>query len=402
MNYNHILIRYAELSLKGKNRKEFEKQLHENVKFALKEFPKIKIVRSFGRMFIELNGTDEGKVSERLKDIFGIFSFSPALKVELNQEKINDAALWAIKDALPNEKGTFKVAVKRANKSYPYRSQQLNHEIGAHILRNTEDITVDVHHPQVEVKVEIREDAAYIMCKTIHGAGGLPVRTAGKVLLMLSGGIDSPVAGYLALKRGVELEAIHFHSPPFTNERARQKVEDLTKVLTRFGGSIKLHIVPFTEAQKAIHEHVPDKYEMTVMRRFMLRIAEKAAEKFGALAIVNGESLGQVASQTLHSMHTINEVTNTPILRPLITMDKIEVIEIAKKIGTYDISILPYEDCCTIFLPPQTVTKPNREKTNAFEEGLNIDYYVENAVNGIETLHISGKDKIDEQFKDLF
>lgn len=402
MKYNHILIRYAELALKGKNRKDFEKKLQENVKNAMKEFPKVKVVRSFGRMFIELNGVDENKVSERLKDIFGIYSFSPALKVVLEQDKINDAALWAIKDAIPEESGTFKVSARRVNKKYPLGSQELNHEIGGHILRNTENIKVDVHNPDVEVKVEIRDDAAYIMCKTIQGAGGLPVGTAGKVLLMLSGGIDSPVAGYLALKRGVQLEAIHFHSPPFTSERARQKVEDLTKVLTKFGGDIKLHIVPFTETQKAIHEHVPSKYEMTVTRRFMLRIAERAAEKFGALAIVNGESLGQVASQTLHSMNAINEVTNFPVLRPLITMDKIEVIDIAKKIGTYDISILPYEDCCTIFLPPQTVTKPTKDKAKAYEQGMDIDYYVENAVNGIETVIISSKEKVDKEFEELF
>lgn len=402
MKYNHILIRYAELALKGKNRKDFEKKLQENVKNAMKEFPKVKVVRSFGRMFIELNGVDENKVSERLKDIFGIYSFSPALKVVLEQDKINDAALWAIKDAIPEESGTFKVSARRVNKKYPLGSQELNHEIGGHILRNTENIKVDVHNPDLEVKVEIRDDAAYIMCKTIQGAGGLPVGTAGKVLLMLSGGIDSPVAGYLALKRGVQLEAIHFHSPPFTSERARQKVEDLTKVLTKFGGDIKLHIVPFTETQKAIHEHVPSKYEMTVTRRFMLRIAERAAEKFGALAIVNGESLGQVASQTLHSMNAINEVTNFPVLRPLITMDKIEVIDIAKKIGTYDISILPYEDCCTIFLPPQTVTKPTKDKAKAYEQGMDIDYYVENAVNGIETVIISSKEKVDKEFEELF
>src|SRR5690554_4050561 len=402
MKYNHILIRYAELALKGKNRKDFERKLQDNLKFAMKEFPELKIVRSFGRMFLELNGADEEKVSSRLQDVFGIHSFSPALKIQLDQEKINDAALWAIKDALPEENGTFKVSVKRANKNYPYRSQQLNQDIGAHILKNTNNITVNVHHPDVEVKVEIREEAAYIMCKTIQGAGGLPIRTAGKVLLMLSGGIDSPVAGFLALKRGVELEAIHFHSPPFTNERARQKVEDLTRVLTRFGGSIKLHIVPFTEAQKAIHEHVPDKYEMTVMRRFMLQIAVATAKKNGALAIVNGESLGQVASQTLASMNTINEVTNFPVLRPLVTMDKLEVIEIAKKIGTYDISILPYEDCCTIFLPPQTKTKPNKEKTKAFEARLDIDSYVEAAVNGIETIHITRKTKVDKEFEELF
>ncbi|WP_088033005.1 tRNA uracil 4-sulfurtransferase ThiI [Evansella clarkii] len=402
MNYNHILIRYAELALKGKNRKEFEKKLQDNLKRALKKFPETKVIRSFGRMFIELNGADEEAVSSRLKDIFGIHSFSPALKLELDQERIDEGALWAIKDALPEERGTFKVSVKRANKTFPKRSQELNYHIGSHILRNTKELTVDVHNPDVEVKVEIRDEACYIMCKTRKGAGGLPVGTAGKVMLMLSGGIDSPVAGYLALKRGVELEAIHFHSPPFTNERARQKVEDLARVLTRFGGRIKLHIVPFTAAQQEIHKKVPDNYEMTIMRRFMLRIAEAAAEKNGALALVNGESLGQVASQTLHSMHTINEVTNLPILRPLVTMDKLEVIEIARNIGTYELSILPYEDCCTIFLPPQTKTRPSIRKAAAYEQAIDVDKYVSKAVEGIETVIIKHDTNIEKEFEDLF
>ncbi|SDZ28283.1 thiamine biosynthesis protein ThiI [Evansella caseinilytica] len=401
MKYNHILIRYSELALKGKNRTDFEKKLTENIRRSLVQFPQVKVIRSFGRMFVELNGADEKAVSDRLQDVFGIHSFSPALKIELDQEKIDDGALWAMKDALPDQEGTFKVTVKRPNKSYPRRSQELNYHIGSHILRNTDRLTVDVHQPDVEVKVEIREEAAYIMCKTLLGAGGLPVRTAGKVLLMLSGGIDSPVAGYLALKRGVELEAVHFHSPPFTNERAKQKVVDLTKVLTRYGGTIRLHIVPFTEAQKEIHQKVPDKYEMTVMRRFMLRIAEGVAFNNNALAIVNGESLGQVASQTLDSMHTINEVTNMPVLRPLVTMDKLEVIEVARKIGTYDLSILPFEDCCTIFLPPQTKTKPNKEKANHYEKELAINRLVQAAVEQVETLTIRAGTNVDKEIADL-
>lgn len=401
MKYNHILIRYAELSLKGKNRKVFEKKLQTNVREALNSFENVKVKRSFGRMFVELNGHNEIDITARLKDVFGIYSFSPALKVELDQEKINDAALWAVKDAI-SSKGTFKMTVKRPNKDYPYRSQELNRTIGAHILKNTDHLSVDVHNPDVEVKVEIRQEAAYVMCKTIKGAGGLPVGTSGKVLLMLSGGIDSPVAGYLALKRGVDLEAVHFHSPPFTNERAKQKVEDLARFLTKYGSSIKLHIVPFTEAQKAIHQQVPDNYEMTIMRRFMLRIAEKTAEKNDAISLVNGESLGQVASQTLESMHTINEVTNMPVLRPLITMDKEEVVDIAKRIGTYELSILPFEDCCTIFLPPQTKTKPKREKANDYEKNLDIGYFVDRAVEGIETIEITSDTDIDQEFEELF
>ncbi|UTR15611.1 tRNA 4-thiouridine(8) synthase ThiI [Salipaludibacillus sp. LMS25] len=381
MTYDHILIRYAELSLKGKNRKQFEQKLDRNIREVLRDFEAIKVKRSYGRMFVKLNGEDETAVCQKLQTVFGIHSLSPSIKVALSEEKISEGALWAANDALPTGKGTFKVSVRRTNKDFPTGSQEMNKVIGGHILRHMDGISVDVHHPDVELKVEIRSEAAYISSKVLKGAGGLPVGTSGKVLLMLSGGIDSPVAGYLALKRGVTLEAIHFHSPPFTNERAKQKVEDLVKILTQYGGAIKLHIVPFTDVQTLIHKQVPDNYEMTVTRRFMLRIAEKIADMQHAKAIVNGESLGQVASQTLDSMYTINSVTNLPVLRPLITMDKLEVIEQARKIGTYDISILPYEDCCTIFLPAESKTKPDKDKAERYESFLNVEDIVEDAVN---------------------
>ncbi|MCR6111655.1 tRNA 4-thiouridine(8) synthase ThiI [Bacillus sp. A301a_S52] len=381
MRYDHILIRYAELSLKGKNRKQFEQKLERNIREVLKSFEAIKIKRSFGRMFVKLNGEEERAVCQKLQTVFGIHSLSPSIKVALSEEEISEGALWAAEDALPTGKGTFKVSVRRTNKDFPTGSQEMNKVIGGHILRHMDDISVDVHNPDVELKVEIRSEAAYISSKILKGAGGLPVGTSGKVMLMLSGGIDSPVAGYLALKRGVTLEAIHFHSPPFTNERAKQKVEDLVKVLTQFGGTIKLHIVPFTDVQTLIHKQVPDNYEMTVTRRFMLRIAEKIANVQHAKAIVNGESLGQVASQTLDSMYTINSVTNLPVLRPLITMDKLEVIEQARKIGTYDISILPYEDCCTIFLPAESKTKPDKDKAERYESFLNLEEIIDDAVN---------------------
>lgn len=402
MNYEHILIRYAELSLKGKNRKKFESKLEQNIKQALITFPNVKTSRSFGRMFVELYGEDEKAVSEKLKGVFGIYSFSPALKLPVAESDIVDGALWAMKDALPSGSGSFKVTVRRVNKDFPIGSQDMNKIVGGHILRNMQDLTVNVHQPDVEVKVEIRQEAAYITCKASRGAGGLPVGTSGKVILMLSGGIDSPVAGYLALKRGVTLEAIHFHSPPYTNDRARQKVEDIAKVLTEYGGNIKLHIVPFTDIQTKIHKQIPDNYEMTVTRRFMLRIASVLAEERKAKGIVNGESLGQVASQTLESMHTINEVTNLPILRPLITMDKLEVIDYAKAIGTYDLSILPYEDCCTIFLPAESKTRPTREKSARYEHWLAIDNMVQEAIEGITTIDLKLGDASQPDFEKLF
>lgn len=400
MNYEYLLIRYAELSLKGKKRTYFERKLELNIIEVLKPFPNIKTSRSFGRMFVQLNGEDEKKVSEHLQEVFGIYSFSPALKVPLDETSICQGGLWAVNDALPSGSGSFKVSVRRTNKNFPIGSQEMNHIVGGHILRNMEKITVNVHEPDIHLKVEIRDEASYISCKVIKGAGGLPVGTSGKVMLMLSGGIDSPVAGYLALKRGVTLEVIHFHSPPYTTERAKQKVEDLVQVLTKYGANINLHIVPFTDIQTAIHKQIPDNYEMTVMRRFMLRISEKLAENKKAKAIVNGESLGQVASQTLESMYTINEVTSMPILRPLVTMDKLEVIDYAKKIGTYDISIRPYEDCCTIFLPSESKTKPNHLKVQKYESFFDIDEMVQHAVDNVETIKFNNSK--DNDFEQLF
>lgn len=400
MNYDHIIIRYAELALKGKNRSQFERKLQENIKMALKPFPKAKVERTFGRMFIQLNGEDHELIAEKLSKVFGIHSFSIAVKVENVLEKIQDGALRAVTEILEGKK-TFKVSAKRANKGFPIGSQQLNYEVGGYILQNTTGLTVDVHNPDIEVKVEVREVATYISCAVYKGAGGLPVGTGGKVVLMLSGGIDSPVAGYLAMKRGVKLEAIHFHSPPYTNERAKQKVIDLTKVLTEYGGKIRLHVVPFTKIQMEIHKVIPGNYTMTIMRRMMLRISEKIALQQKAFAITTGESLGQVASQTLHSMHTINEVTNMPVLRPLITMDKLEVIDIAQKIGTFELSILPFEDCCTIFLPPETSTKPLRDKANKFEEKLDIEALIEEAVGNLDSFDILPGIEARKDFEDL-
>ncbi|SFE67822.1 tRNA uracil 4-sulfurtransferase ThiI [Alteribacillus iranensis] len=400
MRYDHILVRYGELALKGKNRNDFEKRLRRNIQHALRSHSSCKVKRTYGRMVIELRGEEPGPVMEKIKPIFGISSFSLAMKSPNEFDEIKETALQAFEQT-EGRKDTFKVSARRSYKSFPVRSQDLNKEIGAHILRNTEDVRVDVHHPDVEVTVEVREQGTYITCGRTQGAGGLPVGTAGKVALMLSGGIDSPVAGYLAMKRGAEIEAVHFHSPPFTNERARKKVEDLTKVLTRFGGPITLHVVPFTELQQAIHKEIPSNYAMTIMRRMMLRITERLAQARHMKAIVNGESLGQVASQTLESMYTINEVTNTPILRPLVTMDKQEVVDISKGIETYSISILPYEDCCTIFLPDDSVTKPRRDKAAYFEEGFDFEPLIKDAINRVETVKMEEKAAIEEEMDDL-
>lgn len=397
MEFDHILIRYGEMALKGKNIKQFINQLQHNVQQKVKEFPNVKVKRTQGRMFVILNGNEPEPIMEKCQKIFGIQSLSLAVKVDNEVEKVKDAALYALKQA--ENVNTFKVSVKRINKDFPVRSQEMNQVLGGHLLSNTEGITVDVHNPDVEVKVEIRKEATYITSGVIPGLGGLPVGTSGKSLLLLSGGIDSPVAGFLAMKRGVEIEAIHFHSPPYTSERAKQKVLDLTKQLTKFGKSIKVHIVPFTKLQQEIFREMPDAYAMTIMRRMMFRISEEVCKREGILSLTTGENLGQVASQTMDSMHTINEVTNYPIIRPLVTMDKQEVINISHEIGTYETSILPYEDCCTIFVPKSPKTKPRRDKVNYYESTHDFTLSIQEAIEGIDTVKITDKNL--DTFSDL-
>lgn len=399
MQYDHILIRYGEMALKGKNIRSFIIKLQENLQAKLKDFPNVKVKRTQGRMFILLNGHEPDPIIAICQKVFGIQSLSLAIKVENDLDKIKEAALYALKQGENIEK--FKMSVKRINKGFPHGSQEMNQILGTHLLVNTEDITVDVHQPDMEIKVEIRAEATYITSQNLPGAGGLPVGTSGKSLLLLSGGIDSPVAGYLAMKRGVQLEAIHFHSPPYTSERAKQKVLDLAKKLTDYGKSVTVHIVPFTKLQQEIFREMPDSYAMTIMRRMMFRIAESVCGKENILSLTTGENLGQVASQTMESMHTINEVTNYPIIRPLISMDKQEVIDISHKIGTYDISILPYEDCCTIFVPKAPKTKPRKDKVKHYESAYDFSETIQEAINGIETIKITPKTG-ESNFEDLF
>lgn len=400
MQYDHILIRYGEMALKGKNIKQFIIRLQENIQQKIKEFPNVKVKRTQGRMFVLLNGQDPEPVMAKLQRVFGIHSLSLAIKVENDLERIKEAALYALTN---NEDiRNFKVTVKRINKDFPVRTMEMNQILGGHLLKNTEDIPVDVHHPDLIIKVEIRLEATYITSSVVPGLGGLPVGTSGKSLLLLSGGIDSPVAGYLSMKRGVHLEAIHFHSPPFTSERAKQKVLDLTKQLAKYGKSINVHIVPFTKLQQEIFREMPEDYAMTIMRRMMFRISERVCENESILSLATGENLGQVASQTMESMHTINEVTNYPIIRPLIAMDKQEVIQISQEIGTYETSILPYEDCCTIFVPKAPKTKPKRDKVNYYESTYDFSASIEEAINGIETIKIADQNKVEDSFTDLF
>lgn len=399
MEFDHILIRYGEMALKGKNRKKFYSKLQDNLRNTLTEFADIKVKRTQGRMFVHLNGQDPEPIMAKCKEVFGIQSLSLAIKVPNDEQQIKDATLYALKNS--NAVKTFKISVKRIDKGFPVRSQEFNREVGSHLLMNTDDYTVDVHQPDLDLKIEIRTEATYITTEVIKGAGGFPVGTSGKSLLLLSGGIDSPVAGYLAMKRGVAIEAIHFHSPPFTSERAKQKVLDLASELTNYGATIKVHVVPFTKLQQLIFQQMPERYSMTIMRRMMLRISEAICQKESILSMTTGESLGQVASQTMESMNCINEVTNYPVIRPLITMDKLDIIDISRRINTYDISIRPYEDCCTIFVPKAPKTKPRREKVNYFESTIDFAELIQEAVADTETIRIT-KENNEDQYQDLF
>ncbi|MCC2928103.1 tRNA uracil 4-sulfurtransferase ThiI [Bacillus sp. LBG-1-113] len=401
MNYDHILIRFGEISTKGKNRKSFIERLKQNVRLVLKDYPTLKYFSNRDRMTITLNGVDPEVLFPHLKQVFGIQSFSLAIKCESRLDDIKTTALQAIKDQYqPGD--TFKVATKRAHKQFELDTNEMNAEIGGHILRNTEGLTVDVRNPDIPLRIEIREEATFLTIRNEKGAGGLPVGSAGKAMLMLSGGFDSPVAGFYAMKRGLSVEAVHFFSPPYTSERAKQKVMDLAKCLSRFGGSMTLHIVPFTKTQELIQKQIPENYTMTATRRLMLQIADRIREKRNGLAIITGESLGQVASQTLESMYAINAVTSTPILRPLIAMDKTEIIEKSREIGTYETSIQPFEDCCTIFTPPSPKTRPKKEKIEHFESFVDFEPLIQEAVDHIETMTLYSEQEANDTFAELF
>lgn len=400
MLYDHIILKYGEISLKKKNRKDFIKQLRRNVKRQLSQFSNLDIESTREWMMIKLNGEDPNQIIPICQRIFGIQNLSVAVKVDNDLESIKQAALFALQEA--NNVKTFKVSVRRANKDFPYKSPEMNQIIGGHLLSNTEKVTVDVHNPDLEVNLNIRDHYTYITSKRYPGVGGLPVGSSGSTLLQLSGGIDSPVAGYLAMSRGLRIEAIHFHSPPYTSDGAKQKVIDLTRKLAEHGHDIRIHVIPFTAMQQKIHREIPFGYSMTVMRRMMLRISEIVASKRGILSITNGESLGQVASQTLESMHAINSVTNFPILRPLITMDKQEIIKIAKEIDTYPISIRPFDDCCTVFVPSSPKTKPRKDKVEYYESQLDLTKELEELLANIEEIHVSAKNEDNDPLNELF
>lgn len=402
MIFKEILIRYGELSTKGRNKKEFINRLRENIRYSFNDIGPLKIRAERDRMFITIDNEEKYEaLMNRLPAVFGIQSFSPVASCSKDLDDMKALAIAIMEDYRDKGELTFKVEVRRTDKTFPLDSHELQREMGGTVLPQFANLSVQVRKPDVTLRIEVREDAIYMMAQVIQGAGGMPVGSNGKSLLMLSGGIDSPVAGYLMMKRGVRLEAIHFFSPPYTSDNALQKVKDLANELTKFGANIRLHIIPFTEIQVTIKENVPENMTMTSTRRMMMKVADKVREEIGALGIVTGESLGQVASQTLESLTAINDVTSTPILRPLIASDKLDIIKIAEQIGTYETSIQPYEDCCTIFTPASPKTKPKLEKVQRYESFTEFDELIERAVRNREVHILPQKEETVDKFLDL-
>ena len=388
-----LIVKYAELNTKKDNIGMFLRTLKENIMAKTKDLANITFDK--GRMFLKTNEEDFTKVLTILQKTFGIHEIMVGYQIEdTSLETIEEAILTILKE---KDFKTFKVETKRSDKSYPLTSLEISKKLGGFILKNKENVLVNVHTPEVTFYVEIRKDYAYLYFNKIKGLGGYPVGTLGKGLLMLSGGIDSPVAGFLGMKRGVKIEAIYFESPPHTSEEAKNKVLSLANILSQYGTTIKVHVINFTKIQEEIYKNIPHDYLVTIMRRMMYRIAEKIAYHNNAKIIINGESIGQVASQTLSSMAVINEVVKIPVIRPVACLDKLEIISLAKQIGTYETSILPYEDCCTIFVPEHPVINPELTKCLEYEKRIPYEELIKEAIKN-ETILTS---EIKKEFEDL-
>lgn len=388
--YKAFLIKYAEIAIKGKNRYIFEDALVAQIKYQLKNVEgKFRIVKEMGRIFIYTDGEfDYDETIEALKRVFGIFSICPAVVLEDEGfERLSQEMTEYVKKLYGEKALTFKVNTRRNKKTYPMQSMEISSALGGAILDACPNMKVDVHHPDVFVNVEIR-NKIYLYSENIPGPGGMPLGTNGSAMLLLSGGIDSPVAGYMIAKRGVTLDAVYFHAPPYTSERAKQKVVDLAKLVAKYSGPIRLHVVNFTDIQLYIYDKCPHEELTIIMRRYMMKIAEEFAKKDGCLGLITGESIGQVASQTIHSLAATNDVCTMPVFRPVIGFDKQEIVDVALKINTYETSILPYEDCCTIFVAKHPVTKPNLQIIKRSEEKLQekIDEMMKEAVETAETI----------------
>ncbi len=395
MVYKTFLIKYAEIGTKGRNRYKFEDVLCQQIKSHVAGLGDFSVRREYGRIFLNAESDyDFEDLVKELQKVFGIVGICPIV-VEENVEfdAIRDRVVEYVKEVYAGQQVTFKVNARRTNKAFPMPSMEMNGELGHYILEACPNMKVDVHKPDVMVNVEVRSQV-YIYSKVIKGAGGLPVGTNGKAMLLLSGGIDSPVAGYLISKRGVELEAVYFNAPPYTSERAKQKVVDLARIVSGYSGAIRLHIVNFTDIQLAIYEKCPHEELTIIMRRYMMKIAEEIAKKNDCQALITGESIGQVASQTMHSLACTNEVCTMPVFRPCIGMDKQEIVDISEMIDTYETSILPYEDCCTIFVAKHPVTKPILDIIKRSETKLQdvIEDLMKTALDTVEVVEAKAKD----------
>ena len=391
--YKAFLIKYAEIGVKGKNRYLFEDALANQIKYALKKCDgEFQVRKTQGRIYVDaMTDFDFEYTVEHLQRVFGISAICPVVYVEDEGfEKLCQDVIAFLDSVYPDKNKTFKVNARRARKNYPKDSMTINMDLGEAILNAFPEMHVDVHKPEIMLNVEIREKI-YIYSETIPGPGGMPVGTGGKAMLLLSGGIDSPVAGYMIAKRGVKIDAVYFNAPPYTSERAKQKVIDLAKIVSRYTGPIYLHIINFTDIQLYIYEKCPHEELTIIMRRYMMKIAEKIAQETECLGLITGESIGQVASQTMQSLAATNEVCELPVYRPLIAFDKLDIIDISEKIGTYETSILPYEDCCTIFVAKHPVTKPNLKIIKRHEENLaeKIDELVDTALKTDELIIVS-------------
>ncbi len=399
--YDMILVRYGEMTLKKKNYKTFLNKINDNIKSKCNIFPKIKYFNTDYRFYIYLNGEDHNEVLKKLNTVVGLYSYSLCKKVKVNSKEtvLEDIALTAIEainNNRPEKDFTFKVETHRGDKTFPLNSIQISQQVARLILPKIEGMSVDVHNPQLTLHIDLRNEGIYVYTNSIKGLGGYPSGIAGKGLVMMSGGIDSPVASFLAIKKGVLVSAIHFASPPYTSDMALQKVIDLLEQLSIYQTTqnVRLYVVPFTEVQTMIHEKANPIYMVTLMRRAMYRIATMVANDKGYECLINGESIGQVASQTLESIKVVNEVTNIPIIRPVATYDKEEIIEVARKINTYDISIKPYEDCCTVFVPEHPVIKPKLDTIIEEEKKCVLDKAIITAFENIKIYEINTKKKI--------
>ncbi len=391
MNRHLFIVRFGETALKGKNKSYFEKKLVDRVKKILRKFSGVDVYREEGLVFVSANSenSQEELVGE-ISKVFGISSISPAVETNPNMEDIYETAVNFMMNLIEKESvRTFKVEAKRADKNFPVKSPEIARLVGGEVLKGCKVLKVDVRNPQVCLHVDVRRDKAYIYRKKIQGYGGLPLGTNGKGMLLLSGGIDSPVAGWMMAKRGMSIEAIHFHSYPYTSRRAQEKVEELARQISIYCGDFKLHIVNLLPVQEEIIKTCPEEETTILVRRFMMKIAEKVGEQTGAKTLITGESLGQVASQTTESIVCTDQSVAMPVLRPLIAMDKVDIMDVAKKIGTYETSILPYEDCCTVFLPKHPVTRPKLESILHSEEKLNVDKLVAEAMKNVQIKNIT-------------